>query len=241
MPPEAGIYWELEVEGDPVAPEDPRVDILVTPVEPDYMQTLGIPVLEGRPFGAADTAGAPPVVVIDRNTADEYWPGVSALDRRLRTGPSEPWLTIVGVVGRVTGSDFAGQQPRELQAYVPMSQSRLTGTRTIVARTAGDAEPLVGTIRGIVRAIDPTVRIRNASTVEASYADLRTPARVILMLMGVFASLALGLAAAGLYGVVSYAVTQRTHEVGIRTALGATRARILTLMMGRGCRARPDR
>ena len=234
VPPEDGIYWELEVEGDPVAPEDPRVDILVTPVEPDYMQTLGIPVLEGRPFGAADTAGAPPVVMIDRNTADEHWPGVSALGRRLRMGPSEPWLTIVGVVGRVTGSDFAGQQPRELQAYVPMSQSRLTRTRTIVARTAGDAEPVVGTIRGIVRSADPTVQIRNASTVEAGYAELRTPARVILMLMGVFASLALGLAAAGLYGVVSYAVTQRTHEVGIRTALGATRARILTLMMGRG-------
>ncbi len=234
VPPEDGIYWELEVEGDPVAPEDPRVDILVTPVEPDYMQTLGIPVLEGRPFGAADTAGAPPVVMIDRNTADEHWPGVSALGRRLRMGPSEPWLTIVGVVGRVTGSDFAGQQPRELQAYVPMSQSRLTRTRTIVARTAGDAEPVVGTIRGIVRSADPTVQIRNASTVEAGYAQLRTPARVILMLMGVFASLALGLAAAGLYGVVSYAVTQRTHEVGIRTALGATRARILTLMMGRG-------
>ena len=234
VPPEDGIYWELEVEGDPVAPEDPRVDILVTPVEPDYMQTLGIPVLEGRPFGAADTAGAPPVVMIDRNTADEHWPGVSALGRRLRMGPSEPWLTIVGVVGRVTGSDFAGQQPRELQAYVPMSQSRLTRTRTIVARTAGDAEPVVGTIRGIVRSADPTVQIRNASTVEAGYAELRTPARVILMLMGVFASLALGLAAAGLYGVVSYAVTQRTHEVGIRTALGATRARILTLMMGHG-------
>ena len=235
VPPEAGIVGlQFEVEGDPVSPEDPPVRILVTPVEPDYMQTLGIPVLEGRPFGAADTAGAPPVVMIDRNTADEYWPGVSALGRRLRTGPSEPWLTIVGVVGRVTGSDFAGQQPRELQAYVPMSQSRLTGTRTIVARTAGDAEPVVGTIRGIVRAVDPTVRIRNASTVEAGYAELRTPARVILMLMGVFASLALGLAAAGLYGVVSYAVTQRTHEIGIRTALGATRARILTLMMGRG-------
>ena len=234
VPPEDGIYSELEVEGDPVAPEDPRVDILVTPVEPDYMQTLGIPVLEGRPFGAADTAGAPPVVMIDRNTADEYWRGVRALGRRLRTGPSAPWLTIVGVVGRVTGSDMASQQPRDLQAYVPMSQSSLTGTRTIAARTAGDAEPLVGTIRGIVRAIDPTVRIRNASTVEAGYAELRTPARVILMLMGVFASLALGLAAAGLYGVVSYAVTQRTHEVGIRTALGATRARILTLMMGRG-------
>ena len=234
VPPEDGIYWELGVEGDPVAPEDPIVRILATPVEPDYMQTLGIPVLEGRPFGAADTAGAPPVVMIDRNTADEYWPGVRALGRRLRMGPSEPWLTIVGVVGRVTGSDIAGQQSRELQAYVPMSQSRLTRTRTIVARTAGDAEPVVGTIRGIVRSADPTVRIRNASTVEAGYAELRTPARVILILMGVFASLALGLAAAGLYGVVSYAVTQRTHEIGIRTALGATRARILTLMMGHG-------
>ena len=234
VPPEDGIYWELEVEGDPVAPEDPIVRILATPVEPDYMQTLGIPVLEGRPFGAADTAGAPPVVMIDRNTADEYWPGVRALGRRLRMGPSEPWLTIVGVVGRVTGSDIAGQQSRRPQAYVPMSQSRLTRTRTIVARTAGDAEPLVGTIRGIVRSADPTVRIRNASTVEAGYAQLRAPARVILMLMGVFASLALGLAAAGLYGVVSYAVNRRTHEIGIRTALGATRARILTLMMGRG-------
>ena len=159
---------------------------------------------------------------------------MSALGRRLRTAPSRPWLTIVGVVGRVAGSDFAGQQSLAPQAYVPMSQSSLTGTRTIVARTAGDAEPLIGTIRGIVRAVDPTVRIRNASTVEAGYAQLRTPARVVLMLMGVFASLALGLAAAGLYGVVSYAVNRRTHEIGIRTALGATRARILTLMMGRG-------
>ena len=235
VPPEAGIVGrQFEVEGDPPAPEDPIVRILVTPVEPNYMQTLGIPVLEGRPFGAADTAGAPPVVMIDRNTADEYWPGVRALGRRLRTGPSAPWLTIVGVVGRVTMPDITGQQSRRPQAYVPMSQSRLTGTRTIVARTAGDAEPLVGTIRGIVRAVDPTVRIGNAATVEAGYAQLRAPARVILMLMGVFASLALGLAVAGLYGVVSYAVTQRTHEIGIRTALGATRARILTLMMGRG-------
>ena len=235
VPPEAGIFGrQFEVEGDPVSPEDPPVPILVTPVEPDYIQTLGIPVLEGRPFGAADTAGAPPVVMIDRNTADEYWPGVSALGRRLRTAPSAPWLTIVGVVGRVTMPDITGQQSREPQAYVPTSQGRVTGPRTIVARTAGDAEPLVGTIRGIVRAIDPTVRIGNAATVEAGYAQLRAPARAILMLMGVFASLALGLAAAGLYGVVSYAVTQRTHEIGIRTALGASRAKVLTLMMGRG-------
>ena len=87
VPPEAGIVGrQFEVEGDPPAPEDPIVRILVTPVEPNYMQTLGIPVLEGRPFGAADTASAPPVVMIDRNTADEYWPGVRALGRRLRTG-----------------------------------------------------------------------------------------------------------------------------------------------------------
>ena len=235
VPPESGIFGrQFEVEGDPVSPEDPPVRILVTPVEPDYMQTLGIPVLEGRPFGAADTTGAPPVVMIDRGTADEYWPGVNALGRRLRTAPSAPWLTIVGVVGRVTVPDIAGQQSRRPQAYVPTSQGRVTGTRTIVARTAGDAEPLVGTIRGIVRAIDPTVRIGNAATVEAGYAQRMTPARVVLTLMGIFASLALGLAAVGLYGVVSYAVTQRTHEVGIRTALGATRAKILTLMMGRG-------
>ena len=234
VPPEAGIFGrQLEVEGGRASPEDPPVPILETPVEPDYLETLGIPVLEGRPFGAADTAGAPPVVIIDRDTAEEYWPGVSAVGRRLRTGPSAPWLTVVGVVGRVQGPDLAGQG-REPQAYVPMSQGRITATRTIVARAAGDPEPLAGTIRGIVRAADPTVRIGGASTVEAGYAQLMTPARVVLTLMAIFAALALGLAAVGLYGAVSYAVTRRMHEIGIRTALGATPARILALMMGRG-------
>ena len=93
---------------------------------------------------------------------------------------------------------------------------------------------MVVAIRDAVTAVDPTVMIRKTSTVEAGYAELLAPARVYLMLMGIFASLALGLAAVGLYGVVSYAVTQRTHEIGIRTALGATRRAILQLMMGRG-------
>lgn len=234
VPPEDGVFGRgLEVEGYRASPGDPPVPILVTPVDPDYLETLGIPVLEGRPFGAADTAGAPPVVMIDRGTADEYWPAASALGRRLRTGPSAPWLTVVGVVGPVEGRDFAAQR-RERQAYVPMSQSSITATRTIAARAAGDAGPLAGAIRGIARAVDPTVRVRSAATVEAGYAQLMSPTRVVLTLMGLFATLALGLAAVGLYGVVSYAVTRRTHEIGIRTALGATPAGILTLMMGRG-------
>ncbi len=244
-PPEGGnIAFGLtfEVEGRGVVLDDsnlpPGRSRMVVPfsqVSADYFSVMGIPVLAGRGFSADDVRGAPLAIVINQEMATRLWRGDNAVGQRLRldTGPKDPWYTVVGVVGDVYQFDYA--QPRgQLAYYFPISQYGTSAVQTLVVRSATDPTAVLPLLRQQVRDLDPDQYVWKLGTVTTKYGEFFALPRFYTLLMAALAGLGVVIAAVGLYGVLAYAIAQRTREFGVRLALGAQRGDILRMVLRSG-------
>jgi putative ABC transport system permease protein len=200
---------------------------------PEYFQAVGIPLLRGRVFSDSDSIdNAPPVAIINETTAQRFWPKEEAVGKRFRFDDpnfKSPWFTIVGVVGDVRQEGL--EMPAGLMAYVPSSGD---WTDDLVIHSRNDPRTLVSAVREQVRSLDPNLAIDHAGVVSDFLSMRESQRKFNALLLGAFASIALLLAAVGIYGTVSYWVKLRTQEIGIRMALGADQTSILRLVIARG-------
>ena len=222
----------MNVEGRPTlsVADTPQVDVQIAGAQ--YFEALRIPLVEGRGIELRDTAEAARVAVISRSLAKRYWPRQSALQARMKLGlpdSNAPWVTVVGVVGDVKQNWF-DPQPRPT-VYLPYPQSA-SRSMVLTVRAPGGALALSTPLRALLHQADPGVPLESVKTLEAAVVEDLTPVRVIGMLMLVFGGVALLLASVGIYGTLAYSVEQRTHEFGVRLALGARPADVWKLVLG---------
>jgi len=225
-----GVGAQFVVDGRPAPPPEQRTLCLARSVTQDYFHAMGIPLVAGRTFGDADTAQSAPVAIINQTMARRFWPGASPLGGRLALEYGSPRVAeIVGVVGDVKPEGL--DKDDWPTVYHPYSQAPATGM-TMVIHTAGPPLELARSAAGEVHRLDPDQPLADVRTMEEILSKSVAGARFNAAVLGIFGGLSFLLAAVGIYGVVSYDVGERTHEIGIRAALGAQRKDLLRLVLG---------
>ena len=233
----------FNIQGRPTGPGDPGPHGAIRVVTPGYFTALGIPLLKGRYFTDEDRKGSQTVAIIDENLAKAYWPHEDPIGKQIRNANNSPWATIVGIVGNIRFTTLAGDEQSagismssgKGSYYYPIYQSSAP-FGYLIAKTGGSSTAGEAAIRQAIHDVDANLPVSNMETMDARISDSLGPQRFATNLLAVFAGLAILLAAVGLYGLISYSVTERTNEIGIRMALGARPVDVLRMVLTQGAK-----